>query len=155
MQRLLIGFLTLLVGTAFAADPLAAFPQAEEGMARHVLHLPKQDDESAFRIELIVGKTVEIDGVNQHFFGGKIQKKPLEGWGYTYYELSSLGPMAGTLMAAPADTPKQKRFVAVGGEPFLIRYNSKLPVVIYVPKGTEVRHRIWRADGNSPEVEPG
>jgi ecotin len=36
--------------------------------------------------------------------------------------------------------------VAVRGEGFLLRYNSKLPVVVYVPNGFEVRYRIWRAD---------
>ncbi|HWD31650.1 MAG TPA: ecotin family protein, partial [Pseudomonas sp.] len=28
---------------------------------------------------------------------------------------------------------------------FLLRYNSKLPVVVYVPQGVEVRFRIWSA----------
>ena len=41
-----------------AADNMKAFPPAEKGMVRYVLQLPKQDDESAFKVELIVGKTV-------------------------------------------------------------------------------------------------
>ena len=44
-----------------AADNMKAFPPAEEGMVRYVLQLPKQDDESAFKVELIVGKTVQVD----------------------------------------------------------------------------------------------
>ncbi|RQW83332.1 MAG: proteinase inhibitor I4 serpin, partial [Methylococcus sp.] len=47
------------------------------------------------------------------------------------------------------------RFVTLGGEPYLIRYNSKLPVVVYVPKGNEVRYRVWRADGLVLPVEKG
>ncbi len=35
--------------------------------------------------------------------------------------------------------------MAVRGEGFLLRYNSKLPVVVYVPEGFEVRYRIWQA----------
>jgi len=27
-----------------------------------------------------------------------------------------------------------------------MRYNSRLPLVIYVPQGVEVRYRIWRGD---------
>jgi len=47
-----------------AADNMTAFPPAEKGLVRHVLKLPKQDDEFAFRVELIVGKTVQVDDVN-------------------------------------------------------------------------------------------
>ncbi len=31
------------------------------------------------------------------------------------------------------------------GEGFLLRYNSKLPIVVYAPKDVEVRYRIWSA----------
>ena len=44
--------------------------------------------------------------------------------------MSKLGPMAGTLMAINPDAPKVKRFITLGGEPYLIRYNSRLPVVV-------------------------
>jgi len=33
----------------------------------------------------------------------------------------------------------------VVGDGFLLRYNSKLPLVLYVPKDIEVRYRIWSA----------
>ncbi len=47
-----------------AADNMKAFPPAEAGMVRHVLQLPQQADESAFKVELIAGKTVQIDAAN-------------------------------------------------------------------------------------------
>ncbi len=31
------------------------------------------------------------------------------------------------------------------GDGFKLRYNSKLPIVLYVPKDVEVRYRIWSA----------
>lgn len=31
-------------------------------------------------------------------------------------------------------------------QPELLRYNSKLPIVIYAPKDMEVKYRIWKAD---------
>ena len=37
----------------------------------------------------------------------------------------------------------QGRYAA--GEPLLVRYNSKLPVVVYAPGDVEVRYRIWAA----------
>jgi ecotin len=57
--------------------------------------------------------------------------------------------MAGTLMAADPAAPKEERFVALGGEPYLVRYNSRLPLVVYVPEGVIVRYRVWSA---SPET---
>jgi ecotin len=38
-------------------------------------------------------------------------------------------------------------------DPFL-RYNSKLPIVIYVPDGFSVRYRTWSADGAAQDAAP-
>ena len=141
--------------SAPAADDMKAFPPAEKGMVRHVLQLPKQADESAFKVELIVGKTVKVDAENRYFFGGKIESEVIQGWGYTRYLMRQLGPMAGTLMAVDPAAPKVDRFVAVGGEPYLIRYNSRLPIVVYVPEGVEVRYRIWSAEPEAKTMKPG
>ena len=141
--------------TAQAADDMKAFPPAEKGMVRHVLQLPKQADESAFKVELIVGKTVRVDAGNRYFFGGKIESETIQGWGYTRYLLRQLGPMAGTLMAVDPDAPKVDRFVVVGGEPYLIRYNSRLPIMVYVPEGVEVRYRTWSAEPEAKVMKPG
>ena len=138
-----------------AADDMKAFPPAEKGMVRYVLQLPKRNDESTCKVELIVGKTVKLDAGNQYFFGGKIEAEIIIGWGYTRYLMRQLGPMAGTLMAIDPDAPKVDRFVAVGGEPYLIRYNSRLPVVVYVPEGVEVRYRIWSAEPEAKTMNPG
>lgn len=121
-------------------------------MTRHVLQLPAEKDESILKIELVLGKTIEIDAANRYFFGGKLEIKSIEGWGYSYYILPKLGPMAGTMMAVPPDLPKTKRFIGIGGEPYLIRYNSKLPVVIYAPEDVEVRYRLWRTEAETSPV---
>lgn len=128
-----------------AADNMKAFPAAEEGIVRNVIQLPKQNDESAFKLELIVGKTVQTDPENRYFFSGSIKREMIKGWGYSRYIVSKLGPMAGTLMAVDPNTPKVDRFITLGGEPYLIRYNSRLPVVVYAPEDVEVRYRIWSA----------
>lgn len=144
--------LWLLLGgsTGQAADDLQAFPPAGKGMVRFVLPLPEQDDESAFKLELIVGKTVWIDAQNNYFFGGKIEEEVVQDLGSTLYRVSSIGPMAGTIMAVDANTPKVDRFITLGGGPYFIRYNSRLPVVIYVPEGASVRYRLWSA---GPEIQ--
>ena len=143
------------MSSVLAADNMKAFPPAEKGMVRHVLQLPEQKDEYAFKVELIVGKTVQLDEGNRYFFGGKIEAENIEGWGFTRYVVSELGPMAGTLMAVDSNVPKVPRFITIGGEPYLIRYNSRLPVVVYVPEGVEVRYRIWSATPEAKPIEKG
>jgi ecotin len=140
---------------AHAGDNMKAFPPPEKGMVRYVLQLPKQDDESAYKVELIVGKTVLLDEHNRYFFGGKIQQETIKGWGFPRYNVSQLGPMAGTQLAIDPNAPKVSRFITLGGEPYLIRYNSRLPVVVYAPEGVEVRYRIWRAEPEMKGLEKG
>ena len=36
-----------------------------------------------------------------------------------------------------------------------MRYNSRLPIVVYVPAGVEVRYRIWRADQTAAPAKEG
>ena len=124
-------------------------------MTRYVLQLPQQADESGYRVELIVGKTVRIDAQNRYFFAGRIEAEAIEGWGFTRYLVRKLGPMGGTLMAIDPDAPEVERFIALGGEPYLIRYNSRLPVVVYVPEGVAVRYRIWSAAAETKALEQG
>ncbi len=155
MIRSILTLFCLLMLPAVAGDNMKAFPPAEAGMVRYVLPMEKQADEEALKVELIVGKTVKTDGANRHFFGGKLEVEAIQGWGFDRYVLKSLGPMAGTLMAPPPGAPEVEKFVAVGGEPYLVRYNSRLPLVIYVPTGVEVRYRIWRADPASKAAVKG
>ena len=143
------------VMAAQAGDNMKAFPPAEEGMVRYVLQLPKQDDESAFKVELIVGKTVQVDERNRYFFGGKIEEETIKGWGFPRFNVSKLGPMAGTRIAVDPSAPKVARFITLGGDPYLIRYNSRLPIVVYVPEGVEARCRIWRAEVEVKVMEKG
>jgi len=150
----ILGILVMML-PVHAGDNMKAFPPPDNGMVRYVLQLPQQDDESAFKIELIVGKKVQVDDKNQYFFGGNIQEETIKGWGFPRYVVKELGPMAGTLMAVDPNAPKVNRFITLGGEPFLIRYNSRLPIVVYVPEDVEVRYRIWSADSESKMMEQG
>lgn len=154
--RLLAALCVLLAALPTqAADHMKAFPAAEEGMVRHVLQLPKQEEESDFRVELVVGKTVEVDQGNKYFFAGQIDEETITGWGFSRYVVSPLGPLAGTLMAVDPSLPKLSRFVSLGGPAYLIRYNSRLPIVVYAPEGVEVRYRVWRANPKTIAMDKG
>lgn len=152
MHRSLFVLAALLPLSACAAAPEAMkpYPAAEKGFSRQVIQLQPKTDESAYKVEIIAGKTLPVD-CNNHWFGGSLQEKTVEGWGYSYYRLDSVsGPMS-TLMACP-ETSKKTAFVPVRGEAFLLRYNSKLPIVVYVPEGFSVRYKLWSAAEQAGEA---
>jgi ecotin len=129
-----------------ADSELKAFPPPAEGMKRFVIMLGHKErgEEDAFKVELVAGKVMPTDGVNVYRLGSSIEPRNLEGWGYTYYEVTGSDLAISTRMAPPENTPMVDRFVA--GTPLLIGYNSRLPVVVYAPDGYQVRYRIWQAD---------
>ncbi|CAG9233725.1 serine protease inhibitor ecotin [Burkholderia vietnamiensis] len=128
---------------AVSAESIKMFPQPAAGQQRAVIALPALDNEADARVELMIGKTLPTD-CNQQWFGGELTAEDVKGWGYTYYRLTDVKGPASTLMACPAQAPQQ-RFVQVRGDGQLLRYNSRLPLVVYVPEGFEVRYRVWHA----------
>lgn len=128
---------------------LRAYPSPGPGQKRHVIRLPAYKDEAAAKVELIVGKTMPVD-CNSHMFGGRIEERVAQGWGYNYYVLNNLGQAASTLMGC-TDRTKRSAFVRSSDQQ-LVRYNSRLPLVLYAPADVEVRYRIWRADGQEHRV---
>jgi len=144
---------TLADDPAPAIDPEAvknleaAYPPPAAGKTRHVILLAQEErgEEDDLKVEIVAGRTIDTDGVNQVRFGGEFREKDIPGWGFSYFEIDALaGPLSTRIAPAPG-TPTEKRFVP--GPRMLVRYNSRLPLVVYTPEGTEVRYRLWRADG--------
>ena len=141
-----VGLIVAALSSAVHAaklEEVAPFPKPESGFARQVIHLAPQAREDDYQVEILAGKTLNVD-CNRQRLGGILEEKNLEGWGYPFYRLEKvIGPMS-TLMACP-DGKSHQDFVPVVGDGFMLRYNSKLPIVLYVPKDVEVRYRIWSA----------
>lgn len=118
------------------------FPKAKEGYKQVFIQLPIAKNENDLKVEFFVGTEKMLD-CNKHFLMGKVTTQDLQGWGYNYYDVESTGETGGTLMACP-DQKKTKKFVTL--QPEIVRYNSKLPLVFYVPKDFEVQYRVLRPD---------
>ncbi len=121
-----------------------AYPAPKAGFKRVVIHLEAKPDEGDWRVELMVGKVMETDGVNRVGLMGRLEEKTVEGWGYTYLEAPVSEGAFSTKIGVPSDKPTVQAFVTFPAYgPF--RYNSRLPIVIYLPEGYEARHRLWKA----------
>lgn len=143
---------------AMAADDLKPFPAPEAGYRRVVIRLPEVVAPDDHKVELIFGKTMEVD-CNRHMLSGQLARKVAQGWGYDYFVLGNISGPASTMMACPPDEPMRNDFVRVNlgrndAQNGWQRYNPKLPVVIYVPDGIEVRYRIWTADKQTVTAPP-
>lgn len=147
--------LLILQGVGQGADhpELKAFPQAKDGMERFVIVLPHRErgEEEAFKVEIIPGRVMPTDGVNLTRLGTTVEPRPLKGWGYTYYEVTGSDVAMSTMMAVPEGTEQVEQFVQ--GTPLLVRYNSRLPIVVYAPEGLGIRYRIWQASEETMSAE--
>lgn len=135
------------------ADYKAPYPEPTADQKRYVIYLePKEEEDMNYKVELIPGRIENVDSCNNHTMGGSMKEESVKGWGYSYHVVT-LGPTAGTLMMAFGEAAERKpRFVGCRSLPF-VRYNSKLPIVVYVPKNAELRYKIWSCGGDNAPVE--
>ncbi|RXP55789.1 ecotin [Lutibacter sp. HS1-25] len=118
---------------------LTMFPKANEGYKLVYIALEPKDNESDFQIEVYAGKNAIVD-CNKHSLMGQFTEENLSGWGYNYYQFVSNGKLRSTLMACPDSDTSEKFVISISK---MIPYNSKLPIVIYVPDTVEVKYKIW------------
>ena len=164
LPRLLARALAIGAAAGALVGPIAAgavprldlrpYPAPPAGQNRWVIQLPGvlppnsdpalSPSPSDWRVELIVGREMEID-CNRHFFSGRIASETIKGWGYKVYRVGNVGPVASTRMACPPGQPKRRVFVPMGAKPFVVPYNASLPIVVYAPQDLEVRWRLWKA----------
>ena len=124
-------------------DKYKMFPEAKEGYERYIVDVPKTDNDYDHKVELLIGKNIMVD-CNHASLSATIEKVALKGWGYSYYEVSNIQRGPTTMMACPE--AKVEKFISIyDAKKTTLRYNSRLGSVIYVPKGYEVRYRIWSA----------
>lgn len=124
------------------ANDIAPYPKAMVGYTRYAIYLPSLSDEHNARVEVLIGKEINVD-CNAHSLGATIKQEELKGWGYSYYVVENVNNGLSTLMACPTDATKNE-FVTINHNLGWLDYNSQLPIVFYVPNDLSVKYRIWQ-----------
>ena len=122
---------------AAPGDVLGAFPASMPGHQRHVVKLPPLDNEHLHRVELLGGKTLKVD-CNRQSMDGHFSPREVPGRNYPYWVFSSKGQVMSTRMGCPPGSDRQQ---FVSAETLLVPYNSRIPLVVFVPEGFEFRSR--------------
>lgn len=129
---------------------LKPYPVASEGMQRYVMVLPPLNNEPQHRVELVIGRKMETD-CNRYRLAGRLTEETAKGWGYSYYTVTVQPEVISTRMACTDSQKKTTLVTLPAASQQLIRYNSKLPLVVYAPKDIEVGYRVWQAN---PQIVP-
>ena len=142
---------------------LSGYPAPKQGLKRWVIQpsglLPKSDDAMIssnpldWRIQLIVGKEVELDCNVKRLSGPSLLMQRLpKASGKALFEVSGPVLVLSTRMACNPDQVKGKSFLSLGKQPYLIPYNASWPVVVDLPEGVVLRWRVWKAETKQQEA---
>lgn len=127
-----------------AIDNLKPYPRPSPAQKRVTIFLKPQVEqtEGNLQVEILIGKIEEVDSCNSHFLtGAKLTEKTVQGWGYTFLEAELGNGVAATRMFCGGSNTRQ----FVPGARKMIRYNSRLPVVVLGEAEMIVHYRIWSA----------
>jgi ecotin len=138
-------------GLAQRASDIAMFPLAERGMQRVVIRMPPRRDEMNWRVEFFAGREMRVD-CNRTSLGQNMASRELTGWGYNFWVVDGTRRGMSTMMGCP---PGSDHLDFVSGLPNTEPYNSRLPIVIYVPIGFQVRYRMWNVVSRDILAPPG
>ncbi|OTQ49569.1 serine protease inhibitor ecotin [Gilliamella apis] len=125
-------------------NEIAPYPDAKTGSTRYVIHLPNLKDEVNAKVEILIGKEMNVD-CNTQSLGGIVKEQELKGWGYSYYVVEEAKGSISTMMACP-EGANENKFVSINHKLGLLNYNSRLPLVFYVPNDLTVKYRVWQPD---------
>ena len=153
-------YLALIAATStltFAGEPSEAqtksiemFPEEISGYTRHVIRLPKLENEA--KLELLPAKVIKADTCNRTFASVDVEQTSIPGWGYSYLTIKDFHQGGSTMMACPDGEADVKVF-ANHNKLTNIRYNDRMPLVVYVEDGLSLDYKIWRVAPSEAVIE--
>lgn len=145
LTPILLAFSMMSFAQSVYKVDLSVFPKPEKGMHQVVIEVPTSENDYDKKIEIFAGKFMETDTCNRTFLAGEFKKDEVKGFGYDFLTFSTKGMTPSTLMGC-LDNKKISQFVKSQG--YLTNYNGRMPIVVYVPDGYDVRFKIYRADAD-------
>ena len=138
-------------------EEIAPYPAPTADQKRYVIYLPEIefDNEKNRKVELRAAKNTEVDGVNHYSHSGHLLTKILKGGYHRYHVIDGVSDSpTHTLMGGSFKSSVQPVGIHLGDETFL-KYNSRLPIVVYAPKDVILNYVIWRADDEVRDASEG
>lgn len=117
------------------------FPQPHATDTRLVIRLPKRQDEKSLFVRVTPGRFETVD-CNARSYTGQLETKTAQGWGYNFYVLRTKGNAISTMMACPPSSSSRVVFVPVAAAQQTLAYNSRMPLVYYVPKEFSIQYEV-------------
>lgn len=129
---------------------LKSFPEAKTDYKRNVINLPKRNNEDKLKIEIYAGINQEAD-CNAHMMLGSIDSKNLDGFGYTYYQVTTEERIMSTMKGC-LDQKKTMKYIHL--QPIIVPYNSALPLVVYAPENVQIRYKVYTSNNEWEFARP-
>ncbi len=112
-----------------------------QGYQKYVISVPGKPDESQFIVEIIPGKTMQMDECNDYSLQGEFVEDSFADEDVLRYIYRSEGEVVQTLLGCATDSLHTE---FARGMPVLVDYNSLRPTVVYLPKDIELKHTVWK-----------
>lgn len=143
---LVLGVLALSISAHAnkGVNDLNVYPPVKKDQNRNVIVLEPKENEDDYRVLI----TASIDGMqdcNTKSRSAKYTEKVVEGMQYPYYEVGKIGDVVTTLMGC-SGVPKMGEIPINLSGNTILRYNSKLPIVVYASNGIKINSKIFKLE---------
>jgi len=143
---LVLGVLALSISAHAnkGVNDLNVYPPVKKDQNRNVIVLEPKENEDDYRVLI----TASIDGMqdcNTKSRSAKYTEKVVEGMQYPYYEVGKIGDVVTTLMGC-SEMPQMGEIPINLSGNTILRYNSKLPIVVYASNGIKINSKIFKLE---------
>jgi ecotin len=142
MKKILVLSLVAFATASFAQvkSNVNGYPKPDSKSVQKVITLAPIADEDSHYVEIMVGKKTTTDACNTYVLQGELKVDYAQDSHNHFYKFTT----DGTIMSSAVGCLDTKTFEKVAyAQSENVKYDSKNPIVVYVPKGYEVDYKIW------------
>jgi ecotin len=151
MKFALLTSILMSLSSSVFAEAVTPLPARMNNKDRIVINLPQVENSTDLYVELSFSQYLEFSDCNSKILTGDILERFVDADGNSYFEIESHGYIS--TMIGCFDEGKPERLIAPARQ--FIRYNSRMPIVVYVPDGMDVVYRVISTQGDFTVAERG